>query len=289
MKLQPEEREALARYIYSLTAIELDASKGYLIEGRLGSLAAECGGSYAELLRRAQQDPHCGLRRRIIDAITTGETLFFRDSAPFELLRHKLLPDALDRCTRARNRPLRIWSAACSTGQEVYSIGIAVKEVLGIPERYGVQILGTDISEQAVARASRGIFQEVEILRGLAPGLLARFFRQNPSGWQIADEVRALATFRTLNLMEDFSRLGRFDIIFCRNVAIYFNRQDRTSLFQRLGRQLEAGGTLVVGSTESLEGICPQLVPQRHLRAVYYTWNDILPEGRTTTVQSSSR
>lgn len=272
IKLLPEEQKALTQYIYTISSISLDDSKGYLIEGRLGTLIQDLGyGSYSELLYRAQSEAGGAIRRRIIDAITTGETLFFRDAAPFEMLRNKVLPELIDRRSRSGSRgPIRIWSAACSTGQEVYSIGIILKETLGPSPRFDVRLLGTDISDEALARASRGAYSPLEVSRGLSHETLSRYFTRTGDKWQVRDEIRAMASFRNLNLMQDFSFLGRFDIIFCRNVAIYFTDRDRTSLFSRLERALERDGYLVVGAMESLSTVCPQLEPKRHLRSVYY-------------------
>jgi chemotaxis protein methyltransferase CheR len=267
IRLQPEERESLARYVYSLCAVSLDASKGYLIENRLAALVEESGcNSYSGLLLRAKSDSSRALDRRIVDAITTNETLFFRDTAPFDLLRHKLIPELIDRRARTGAANIRIWSAACSTGQELYSIAILLKELLGDPERYGVRLLGTDISDAAVARASRGMFSPVEISRGLAEAQRLRYFVPVPDGWQIRDEIRAMVSFKKLNLMADFSALGRF----CRNVAIYFTERDRISLFARMEKALEPDGSLVIGAMESLNGVCPQFESKRHLRSVFY-------------------
>ncbi len=173
----------------------------------------------------------------MIDEITTGETLFFRDNSPFDMLRHKIVPELIDRRARAGGRPLiRIWSAACSTGQEIYSIGIILRETLGDLSKYDVRLLGTDISDQAIARASAGIFGQIDIGRGLSDSLREKYFTPHPSGgWKIRDEIRAMASFRHLNLVQDFTPLGSFDVIFCRNVAIYFNDAVRVSLFRRIG------------------------------------------------------
>jgi len=271
IRLQPEKQKSLAQYRYSLCAIPLDESKGYLIESRLAGLVEETGcASYSGLVQRAKSDPSRGLERRIVDAITTNETFFFRDTTPFELLRHKIVPELIDRRARTGATRIRIWSAACSTGQELYSIAILLKELLGDPDRYGIRLLGTDISDDAVARASRGLFSPVEISRGLSEAQRARYFVPAGGGWQICDEIRAMASFKKVNLMADFSALGRFDVIFCRNVAIYFSEQDRTSLFGRVERALEPDGFLVIGAMESLNGLCPQLESKRHLRSVYY-------------------
>jgi chemotaxis protein methyltransferase CheR len=271
IRLQPEEQKSFAQYVYSLCSIALDESKGYLIESRLASLVEDSGcGSYGGLLQRAKSDPSRALERRIIDAITTNETSFFRDTSPFDLLRHKIVPELIDRRARTGAARIRIWSAACSTGQELYSIAILLKELLGDPDRYGIRLLGTDISNDAVARASRGIFSPVEISRGLSEAQRASYFVPVSGGWQIRDQIRGMASFQKLNLMTDFSALGRFDVIFCRNVAIYFNERDRIALFGGMERALEPGGYLVIGAMESLNSICPQFESKRHLRSLFY-------------------
>jgi chemotaxis protein methyltransferase CheR len=271
IRLQPEEQKNLAQYVYSLCSITLDESKGYLIESRLASLVHETGSdSYNGLLLRAKSDSSRAIERRIVDAITTNETLFFRDTSPFDLLRQKIVPELIDRRARTGSASIRIWSAACSTGQELYSIAIILKELLGDTDRYGVHLVGTDISDDAVARASRGIFSPVEISRGLTEAQRSRYFTPVSSGWKIADEIRGMASFKKLNLMSDFSSLGRFDVVFCRNVAIYFTEKDKISLFGRLERVLEKDGYLIIGSMESLNGICPQFESKRYLRSVFY-------------------
>lgn len=271
-RLMPEERQNVAQYIYSICAISLDETKDYLIEGRLGGLLAETrSASFAQLVSLARADASGTLRRKIIDEITTGETLFFRDMSPFDLLRHKIIPEIVDRRTRGAVKiPIRIWSAACSTGQEIYSIAILLRELLGDISRYDIHLLGTDISDQAIARASRGHFTQLEISRGLNEAVRTRSFEPCPGGWKIRDEIRAMASFRKLNLMEDFSALGKFDVIFCRNVAIYFNDRDRASLFHRIGQRMESDSYLVVGSMESLSGVCPEFEAKRHLRSVFH-------------------
>jgi len=278
IKLQPDEARVLAQYVYSLCGIHLDETKGYLLESRLSNLLVEyhCA-SFSELHFKARSDVSRAIPRRIVDAITTGETSFFRDTAPFELLQHKLLPELIDRRRKAASPgapiSLRIWSAACSSGQEVYTIAIVLKELLGNLASYNIQLLGTDISDQAVAKASYGVFNHIEIERGLAPDKLDRYFISTAAGWKVRDELRALASFRKLNLIEDFNSLGRFDIIFCRNVAIYFKEPDKIRLFNRLGNVMAPDGALIIGSTESLAGLCPQFEAMRYLRGIYYRPN----------------
>ncbi|MBS1825939.1 MAG: protein-glutamate O-methyltransferase CheR [Acidobacteria bacterium] len=271
IRLRPDEHAVVLDYIRSISGVKLDATKAYLIEGRLSTLAEEANcGSFTNLVQRARLDATHTLDRQIIDAITTNETFFFRDTAPFDLLRNKLVPDVIDRTRRNGIPRLRIWSAACSTGQEIYTIAIVLKEMLGDTSKYGVRLLATDISDQALARASRGHFSALETSRGLSSDLRAKYFSHSHGGWQVRDEIRAMASFRKLNLMQDFSSIGQFDIIFCRNVAIYFSDADRLSLFTRMQRNMEPEGYLVLGAMESLMGMCPQLESRTHVRAQYY-------------------
>ena len=267
------EWKLMAGYIQSICGIQLDDSKRYLLENRLHGLLAETGSdNYSTLYYKARADASGALERSIINAITTGETSFFRDDAPFQLLRHKLLPDLIDSRSRASSGkiPIRIWSAACSTGQEVYSIAIVLRELLGLSDKYDIRLVATDISPEAVRRASLGVYNNLEAGRGIDPATLTRYFTREGANWRVRDEIRALASFRVLNLMRDFSILGQFDIVFCRNVAIYFSEADKVSLFARISRALAPDGFLVVGSTESLTGLCPQYAVNRHLRTAYY-------------------
>jgi len=276
VKILPDEYKIFVRYVYNITGIHLDNSKTYLVETRLANMLTELGfSSFSELYYKATTDSTKTIQRRIIDAITTQETLFFRDASPFELLQFKVLPDLIDKRTRGKSGLLpvhiRIWSAACSTGQEIYSIGIVLKELLGGDMgKFRITLLGTDISDSAISRASRGYYNKFEIERGLAKDKLAKYFVQEKDEWKICDEIRAMATFRKMNLMENFMTLGRFDIIFCRNVAIYFSEPDKVKLFNRFKDILEPDGYLIIGSTEFLTGISVPFKPQRYLRSVFY-------------------
>jgi chemotaxis protein methyltransferase CheR len=268
-----EEMQVWSRHIHQLCGISLDESKAYLLETRLGTLLRDAGAaSFSEFYYKAKSDLSNALNRKIIDAITTNETSFFRDSTPFDLLRHKLIPELIDRRRKAgaRQVPLRIWSAACSTGQEAYSTGIVLKELLGDLNGYDIRIVGTDISDKAVAQASYGYFSRLEMDRGMPLEKVNKYFVPADNRWKVRDEIRALASFRTMNLLQPFTFPTPFDIIFCRNVAIYFTEPDRVKLFQNLGRSLARDGALIIGSTESLTGLCPEFESKRYLRAVFY-------------------
>jgi chemotaxis protein methyltransferase CheR len=268
-----DEMSAWSRQIHELCGIFLDESKGYLIETRLGGLLRETqSASWSELLFKVRHDVAGALRTRVINAITTNETSFFRDTAPFDLLRHKLIPELIDRRNRAGIRPvpIRILSAACSTGQEIYSTAIVLKELLGDLRGYDIRILGLDISDAAVAQASYAHFNRLELDRGLPVDKLTRYFEPAGERWKVRDEIRAMASFRRANLLQPLAGVTPQDIIFCRNVAIYFTEPDKVRLFQSLGQVMAPEAALIIGSTESLTGLCPQFEPKRYLRTVFY-------------------
>lgn len=273
VRLSPEEFTVWVRYISSLCGVKLDTGKAYLIETRLADLLAHhrCA-SFSELYYKAKSSRESQLPQEIIDRITTNETSFFRDIAPFDMLRNKILPDLIDRRRAVPGRPfpVKIWSAACSTGQELYTIAIILRELLGPQALGSIRLMGTDISNQAIKSASRAVYNSVEISRGLPPSHQQRYFQETPEGWKLRDEIRAMASFRQFNLLDNLSQLGQFDIVFCRNVAIYFDERVKQDLFNRIAHLLPPDGYLVIGSTESISGLCPVFVPHRHLRSVYY-------------------
>jgi chemotaxis protein methyltransferase CheR len=273
IKIAPPELKLISQYIQTITGIYLDESKSYLFETRLGSIAEAHGcKSYQELHNKSRKDPSKKIEKEIIDAITTNETLFFRDRGPFELLQHKILPEAIDlRSSQSSSKTrIKIWSAASSTGQELYSIAIVIKELLNELSNYSITLLGTDISDAAIAQASYGKYNRFEIERGLDRKYLQKYFTLFGDSWKIKDEIRAMVNFKQFNLMQPFTSLGKFDIIFCRNVAIYFTLEDRKKLFTKIADSLADDGYLVIGSTESLTGVCPRFVPKRHLRSIFY-------------------
>lgn len=273
IKITPSELKLVAQYIQSISGIYLDQSKTYLFETRLSSVAEAHGcSSYQELYNKAKKEPTKKIEKEIVDAITTNETLFFRDKGPFELLQHKILPEVIDaRSSRSAIKPrIKIWSAAASTGQELYSVAIVIKELLKNNNDYNFTLLGTDISDAAIAQASYGKYNRFEIERGLDKRTLQKYFTLFGDSWKIKDEIRAMVNFKKLNLMGPFTSLGKFDIILCRNVAIYFTLADRKKLFTKLAASLADDGYLIIGSTESLTGVCPLFVPKRHLRSIFY-------------------
>lgn len=274
IKITPEEHMLLAAYIKKISGIHLDESKDYLVESRLYKFLDTLNvKTFKDLYNKAISDRTGTLEHQIVDAITTNETSFFRDTSPFEMLKYKILPDIIDRQNNPNlTKPLKldIWSAACSTGQEVYTIGIILKELLGDTTRHNVKILATDISDKAIATASHGYYSNIEMDRGIQTHTRSKYFSLTDMGWKIDDEIRALASFQKFNLFNSYLGKGPFDIIFCRNVAIYFTEQDRKDIFTRLGERLKPGGYLIIGSTESIATLCPQYKSSRYIRSIYY-------------------
>ena len=275
VKITPEENDLFCNHIQALSGIHLDGKKAYLLETRLGGLLEEEGcASYTELYQKTNSINSRLINQKIIDRISTNETLFFRDTGPFELLQHKILPDLID-VRRAASTgffptPIRIWSAACSTGQEIYSIAIVLKELLHNLKGYRIQLLGTDMSNRAIAQAARGEYNQFEIKRGLSNDKLKKYFTRDGSTWKIRDEIRAMVTFKNINLMNPFHDLGRFDIVFCRNIGIYFTMENRKKLFKKIAGVLGEDGYLIIGATESLMNVDPRFKSRRYLRSVFY-------------------
>lgn len=274
IEINMKEHELFAEYVKKLTGIVLDETKDYLVHSRLYKFLDITGSeSFEELYHKVVADRTGALKNKVIDAITTNETSFFRDYSPFEMIKYKVIPDIIDKQNNSNlDKPLKldIWSAACSTGQEVYTIGITLKEILGDTTKHNIRILGTDISDEAITKASHGYYSSIEMERGVEGHTKNRHFSHTEMGWKIDDEIRALATFKKFNLFDSYAGKGSFDIIFCRNVAIYFSEEDRKDIFTRLGQCLKPGGKLIIGSTESIGRLCPQYESHRHIRSVYY-------------------
>lgn len=275
MKLTPDDVSRVCRLVDEVAGIQWDASKTYLIENRLGTLLKEfqCADT-GELVARIRSGKEPTLKARFVDAVTTRETLFFRDESTFEALRHKALPEIIDAKERTPfSRRLRLWSAACSSGQEPYSLAMLLRELIDDIDSWDVQILATDLSPAALATASCGVYSDFDLSRGLPPVLRDKYFRKTPEGWKISESVRKLVRFETCNLLEPFRNPGPFDVIFCRNVAIYFSLPVKRELFERLSQTLCRGGAIFIGASESLLGFGERWTPRAHCRGVFYQPN----------------
>ena len=249
------------------SGIVLTDDKAYLLETRLGPVLARFAiPSLSALGQRLRQRPDETLERAIVEALTTHESSFFRDGKPFEHLA-KILPPLL--AARSPGQPLRIWSAACSTGQEPYSIAMLVSDALAGRSDGRVEILATDISAEILARARQGVFTQFEVQRGLPIRSLVKHFKQEGTKWRVAPDLATMVRFEERNLLADLSALGRFDAIFCRNVLIYFDAPTKTRVLETLARRLTPSGVLYLGGAETVLGLTDRLVPVAGERGVY--------------------
>lgn len=275
LKITPNEFKVFTKYILDVSGIVLGNGKEYLVELRLDSVISELRClSFSELYHKAKTDKTGATEKKIIEAISTNETYFFRDTAPFQLLQHKIIPDLIDKRKSEKNEtdpvPIRIWSTACSTGQEVYSVAILLKELFLNPEQFYIKILGTDISDAAITHASYGTYNKFEISRGLNETRINRYFTKTDNSWRVKDEIRVLSVFQKANLLRPFVGLGKFDIILCRNVAIYFTQTERKKLYEKIAGIIEPDGYLIIGVTESLLNDTTLFYPQKYLKSVFY-------------------
>ncbi len=273
IRVTPEEFRTFAKYILEISGIALDVGKEYLLETRLHPLLSkyECN-SYMDLLNKSKRSFNKDLESEIIDAISTNETYFFRDKSPFKLLQHKILPDLIDRRSKKSfGKPtIRLWSAANSTGQEIYSLAMTLLEMGINLGKYNIRMLGTDISDAAIAKASYGEYNKFEVARGLDPTRLNKYFLPKGDKYKIKDELRAMVQFKKMNLMKPFMGIGKFDIVLCRNVMIYFTSEDRRKIYSNIAKVLEPDGYLLIGSTESLVNDTDLFASQRYLNSVFY-------------------
>lgn len=258
LNLDAYEYEAFSAFLRTACGIDLGANKQYLVSTRVRRILAEHGlGSLAELTRLIQQDSQRLLRQKVIDAMATNETFWFRDSYPFEYLRKSLLPELAKR--QKSHEKTRIWSAACSSGQEPYSISMVVEEGMrgSISTRCNdAEILATDVSSSMLEIAKQAVYDRISLMRGLSEARCNEFFVQvSADSWALKESVRNRVRFRPLNLQESFYLLGKFDVVFCRNVLIYFSTDLKAEILRKIHGALNPGGILFLGSSESISGL----------------------------------
>lgn len=247
--LTPENYQFLERYIHQETGISLGQDKRYLLDSRLAPiLQEERIGSLNELCSRLRQGIPEKLRRRIAECMTTHETLFFRDPAVFDALRSEILPELVK--SRQTTRTLRIWSAACSSGQEPYTLAMMLLEAGYVD--WKLDILGTDLSSRILERASTARYLQIEVNRGLPAPMLVKYFQRAGLDWQLKDEVRRVVRFAPFDLRQSMANLGPFDLVLCRNVMIYFDSDTRKKILAGLRGTLAPGGYLLLGASETV-------------------------------------
>lgn len=245
-------------FIRQQAGIVLTPEKAYFVEARLAPVLREENiASLEEMLKRAEGGDR-RLHQRIVDALTTNETFFFRDRQPFDHFRDVIIPELHQR--RAPDKTIRIWCAACSSGQEPYSLVMILDEMRAKLGNRKVEIIATDISETILSKARSGIFNQFEVQRGLPTKLLLQYFTKQGDNWKLSDDVIRRVTFQKFNLLEEPRQLGVFDAVFCRNVLIYFDRPTRSKVFDRIASRLAPDGFLLLGGAESTFGVTERFV-----------------------------
>lgn len=263
------EYDLFRRYLEDACGIVLGENKHYLVTSRLKRVTEEFSfPSLSEMMTTLVKGNDRHLREKVIDAMTTNETMWFRDVYPFEILKKELLPELAK-----KNTPLKIWSAASSTGQEAYSISMTTSEFQ--QENPGklmskVEIVGTDISQTVVNKAKLGTYDELSVVRGLTTQRRDRFFTHKDDEWSINQDIKLRTRFTELNLLNNYSLLGKFDIIFCRNVLIYFSSEMKKDILERMAGLLKPGGTLILGGSESPTGYTKKFAMKRYPDGVVY-------------------
>jgi chemotaxis protein methyltransferase CheR len=259
--------EFLRKLLRDKSGLDLSSDKQYLIESRLHPLARKAGlPGLGELVQKLK-DGNGGLTSQVVEAMTTNETFFFRDKVPFDHFREAIVPELLK--ARASRKSMRIWCAAGSTGQEPYSLAMCLKEMGAALSGWRVEIIATDLSQEVLEKSKAGLYSQFEVQRGLPIQLLVKYFKQVGELWQINADLRAMVQHRQLNLLHDFSQLGTFDVIFCRNVLIYFDQDTKINIFGRLAKLMEPDGFLVLGAAETVVGLTDVFKPLAERRGLY--------------------
>jgi chemotaxis protein methyltransferase CheR len=252
MTLSAQEFAYVSDLVRRSSAIVLETGKEYLVEARLLPLARQAGvPTVSEYVTRAQHRPEPDTHEKIVDALTTNETSWFRDGEPFQALTASVLPDLMP--TRSSNRTLRVWSAACSSGQEPYSLAMVLQE--NLPAGWTYDITATDISQEMLARAEAGRFTQLEMNRGLPAHMLVRHFERDGTHWRVSGSLRNHITFKRLNLAVPLPPMPQFDIVFLRNVLIYFDVETKREVLSRASAVMRPDGWLFLGSAETTIGI----------------------------------
>jgi chemotaxis protein methyltransferase CheR len=274
--MTPPDYDYLRKLLKDHSGLDLSSDKQYLIESRLLPLSRKVGLSGISELVQKMKGGSASLISQVVEAMTTNETFFFRDKVPFEHFRGWIMPEILQ--ARAGRKSLRIWCAAGSTGQEPYSLAMCTKEMGAALAGWRVEILATDLSQEVLEKSKAGIYSQFEVQRGLPIQMLVKYFKQIGELWQINPDIRAMVQHRQFNLLHDFSGLGVFDVIFCRNVLIYFDQDTKINIFNRLAKIIEPEGFLALGAAETVVGLTEAFKPYPEKRGLYR------PNGARATV-----
>lgn len=266
--MKQENFDYICELVKTKSGLILSKDKGYLLESRLMPIARERQVADLDALAVAIRGDTSGkLTRDVVEAMTTNESFFFRDGRPFDQFRDVVLPRFIE--SRANTRALRIWSAACSNGQEPYTLAMIIREAAAKLAGWRIEIVGTDLSTEVLARAEAGLYSQFEVQRGLPITLLVKYFKQEKERWRIDSSLRSMITYRQFNLLEDPAPLGKFDVIFCRNVLIYFDQPTKTTILDRLAKRMPDDGILYLGGAETVIGVSQRFAPMPSHRGVY--------------------
>jgi chemotaxis protein methyltransferase CheR len=267
--MTPEEFDYLRDMLKQRSGMVLAEEKRYLLESRLMPVVREEGmATLSDLVSDLKKADSEGLRNKVTEAMTINESFFYRDKTPFENFKNIMIP-AMLASPRAASRTLRIWCAAASTGQEPYSLAIEIKEMAAQLGNWNIEIIATDLSEEVLEKAKAGLYSQFEVQRGLPIQLMVKYFQQTGSLWQIDSSIRSMVSFKHFNLLDDYSQLGTFDIIFCRNVLIYFDPPTKSDMLARMSKRLRPDGYLVLGAAETVIGISDEFKPITDARGLY--------------------
>jgi len=276
--MTPLDYDYLRKLLKDRSGLVLSADKQYLVESRLTPLARKAGiASLGELVGKLKANNE-RLIVDVVEAMTTNESFFYRDKVPFDHFTQAIMPAML--AARAKEKRIRIWCAAASTGQEPYSLAMCLKEMKDKLAGWRVEILGTDLSTEVLDKAKAGIYSQFEVQRGLPIQMLVKYFTQNGDTWQISPEIRGMVQYKSLNLLQDFAHLGRFDIVFCRNVLIYFDQETKVGVLNRIVKMMEPDGFLVLGAAETVVGLTEAFKPMSDKRGLYAPNKEALKTGQ---------
>jgi chemotaxis protein methyltransferase CheR len=266
--MTPGDYDYLRKLLKARSGLVLSAEKHYLVESRLLPVARRSGlGNLAGLVARLRAPGAERLTVEVVEAMTTNESLFFRDKVPFDHFRDTIMPTLL--AARAPSRRIRIWCAAAATGQEPYTLAMCLKEMGRMLRGWRIEIVASDLSTEVLERAKNGLYSQFEVQRGLSAPMLIKYFAKAGEAWQIAPEIRGMVKFLPLNLLSDFSHLGRFDLVFCRNVLIYFDQETKIDVLERIADVTERDGYLVLGGAETVMGLTQRFRPVPDKRGLY--------------------
>jgi chemotaxis protein methyltransferase CheR len=264
----PLDYDFLRKLVKERSGLVLSADKQYLVESRLLPVARKAGlATLSDLVQRLKGAGAQALAVEVVEAMMTNESFFFRDKLPFDHFRNTIIPSLM--AARATQRRVRIWCAAASTGQEPYSLAMCLKEMAPLLAGWRIDILATDLSNEVLEKAKAGIYSQFEVQRGLPIQLLVKYFAQIGETWQIAPEIRAMVQYRPFNLLSDFAGLGMFDVVFCRNVLIYFDQPTKVGVLDRIARLVERDGYLLLGAAETVVGLTDSFKPVADRRGLY--------------------